>query len=150
MSFIDTSYLGSSLHDLLLLNTINTYNLHPIPWLNNINIVIKCYNSNCMRSLSLWHILGQLLKFYKLFIGEFTKIVNDLITVIGFTIFTGFGLVDFSILKGDSAYRAAFHTAKCCCFHFRYNIWCSDNYSSERNESIDLFLTDIPHDFNIP
>lgn len=102
MGFIDTGYFGSSFHDFLLLDSINAYNFNPISWLNNIDIVIECNNSNCMWRLSFWNILRELLEFYKLLICEFTEIVDDLIAVIGFAIFTGFWFLDFGILKGDS------------------------------------------------
>lgn len=149
MSFIHTGYFSCSLHHLLLLDSIYSHNLYSITWFNNIDIIIISDHSNCMWSFTLWHVLRELLKLNELLICEFAKIMNDLEAVSWLTFFTNFRFLNFSIFKCYSVIFITFYTSKKCSFHFRYYIRCSYDDTSERYETIDLFFTDISHDFNL-
>ncbi len=74
--------------------------------------------------------------------------MNNFITVPCQTFTALFGLLYLSILEKYSHILFTLHTTEVCPFHLWDYIWCSDYNSSERDESIDLFFTNIPHNFN--
>ena len=65
------------------------------------------------------------------------------------TFWTRLWLLYFRIFQHDSYLRLAFDTLEEGPFHFRYDIAGPDDDSSKGNESIDLFRSNRPHNFDI-
>ena len=126
--------------DFSSLTTIQTHNLNSIARPHSINVIIVTENAHRSWSLALWHVFWQLLDLYKLLIGELTVFMHKKKCLAGLTTGTNFRLLHFSINEINGNFSLALDTLECSSFHFRINLTASDHNSSERNESVDIFL----------
>jgi hypothetical protein len=135
--------------DSLWLRSVNTDNLDSIAWLDSVYVVVIRDDCDCMWCLAFWHVLGYLLKFYELFVSEFTEVMNDLKRVSGLAFEACLWFAYLCIVEHNSDQIITLDTPEGSPFHFGHNIGRPDNDSPEGNEFIDRLRSNIPHNLDI-
>jgi hypothetical protein len=91
-----------------------------------------------MRSLSFWHVLGQLLELDVLFVSELAQVVHKLQggTVSAMTTLSGF--LNLRVLQNDLRVFPTMSAPEQSLFHFRIYLRTPNNYPSKADQTVDV------------